>query len=174
MITCEALSDRIPAVARGEAAWTAAEAEHLAGCRECRDELALVRAATVLGAGVARRVDADHVAVRVAERLRQAGTPVVTPAAWGRRLALPLAVAATLALVVWSGGTPPTPAEEAPAAALTAMLDELDGLDAAELERVLADVPVPGEDELRPIDAMESLGDLSDTELEAVLSTLEG
>jgi len=174
MISCEALSDRIPAVARGESAWTPDEADHLAGCRECRDELAVVRAATGLGARMALRVDADRVAVRVAERLRGAGNPVLPPAAWSRRLALPVAVAATLALVVWSGGTPTTPVEPAPGAALTAMLDELDGLDAAELESVLDAVDLPGDDGLRPIDALESLGDLSDVELEAVLSTLEG
>ena len=39
---CEALSDRMPAVARGEASWDADEAAHFDICDDCQAEWALV------------------------------------------------------------------------------------------------------------------------------------
>ena len=173
MTTCEQLSDRMPEVAHGESAWSPAEAEQLGGCESCRAELGLVRAAARLGQRAALRVDPARVAAQVADRLRAERRAAPRVQAWSRRLAIPLALAATLALVVWSSRVD-TPPPTVPTETLTAMLDELDGLDAAELQVVLDAVEVPGEEAYRPFDAPESLGDLSDTELEAVLSTLEG
>ena len=35
-MTCQEWSDKMPAVARGLASWSDAEAEHLSACAECR------------------------------------------------------------------------------------------------------------------------------------------
>lgn len=173
MTDCERLSDRMPEVARGASAWSASEASHLSSCPDCQAELRLVRTAAGLGELVARRVDTSRLASQVMARIRSGDQTVRPIQAWSRRLALPLAMAATLALVVWTSG----PGGNAPAAAaetVTALLHELDDLDASELEGVLDAVGAPATDSYRPIDATESLGDLTDAELEAVLTTLEG
>ena len=56
MTVCEQLSDRMPAVAHGQAGWSAEEQAHLAGCADCRAEWDLVSAASRLGLDVAEGI----------------------------------------------------------------------------------------------------------------------
>jgi len=73
MTICEQLSERMPAVALGQAAWTDAERAHLAACAECGAEWALVSATSRLGLDVAAGLDGHHVTERVLGRLRVEG-----------------------------------------------------------------------------------------------------
>ena len=52
MTMCEAVSDRMPAVAAGRSEWAAEERAHLVSCSGCEAEWTLVRMATVLGRDV--------------------------------------------------------------------------------------------------------------------------
>ena len=52
MTMCEAVSDRMPAVAAGQGDWTAEERAHLASCSDCGAEWTLVSMASNLGRDV--------------------------------------------------------------------------------------------------------------------------
>ncbi len=137
MITCEQLSDRMPAVQAGRDPWSPGEAAHLASCPACAEEWRLVQAAASIGAG--RPAPAtDHLASSVLARVR-------ADAARARRQAriigglAGLAAAAALALVVvrpWSAG-PASPVAAAPVV-FALPLAELEDATDDELRAVLA------------------------------------
>lgn len=174
MTHCEQLSDRMPEVARGRAAWSRSEAEHLATCGECQAEWDLVRVAATHGMSLGMQVDVAGLTAAVERRIRAAeAAPVPAKAGPLRRVALPLAIAAGLSLMIWGGpqrqpdGTPGT-------ATVMAVLHELDDFSPAELEAMLELVPEVTTTEYRSLDTPESLGDLSAEELEMLLSSMEG
>ena len=169
MSGCARLSDRMPEVVHGRSRWTPDEAAHLAGCADCRGELALVQATVAMGRKAPRLTDPAGLAATVERRLagarrrRRDGT---------RRIA-GLAAAAALLVMVW-GRWPERPAATAagsPAQALVP-LPELELLDPAELDSLLQRMEMPSAGS-STLDAP-GLGDLEDTELEQVLATWEG
>ena len=104
-MTCQELSDRMPAVAAGAATWSQEEAEHLRTCADCRAEWAVVSAGRVVGAQAS--IDADALAARVLHRLRT--EPVVRR--FPRRYWLiGLAAAAVIAIVLLPARLPRGPA----------------------------------------------------------------
>lgn len=169
---CARLSDRMPDVVHGRSRWTPDEAAHLAGCADCRRELALVQATVAMGRKAPRLRDPAGLAATVERRLagarmrRRDGT---------RRIA-GLAAAAALMIMVW-GRWPERPAPTAagsagsPAQALVP-LPELELLDPGELDSLLQRMEMPSAGS-STLDAP-GLGDLEDTELEQVLATWEG
>jgi len=173
MTSCEQLSDRMPAVARGEAEWTAEEASHLAGCDECRLEWELVSAASALGRDVAAELDAHYVTERVLGRLRAA--PRIRRQRLGSIVAA-LAAAAAVALVVWAGPRYTGPRTGSPQRSVDVAeipLPELDSLGTSELEAVLQSLDAPIGTSVEGVDSS-GLDDLDTTELERVLDRLEG
>lgn len=167
MSDCYHLSDRIPDVLRGLDAWSREDDAHLRACPDCRAELDLVRTAMALGS-TSPVAEPARVASQALQRLRNASP---------RRRAIPLrrigwALAAAAALVLGVRLVAPAPA--APEPGITTVLHELDGLDEAELERLLSRVTDPaGPDALRT-ESLDGWGDLTDAEWQALLSTLEG
>ncbi len=171
MTLCGQLSERMPQVAAGRREWTADEAAHLAGCTECRAEWELVTLAQGLGENVVADLDAHHVTERVLGRLR------VEAVNRRRRLAWVLSGLAAAAVVILAVSTGPRlglrrhPASTAGAVAVS--LPELDSLQSGELEALLETM-----DQLAPTTGgapeAQGLGDLDTTELERVLSSLEG
>jgi hypothetical protein len=171
MSGCARLSDRMPEVVHGRSRWTPDEAAHLAGCADCRRELALVQATVAMGRKAPRLTDPANLAATVERRLagarmrRRDGT---------RRIA-GLAAAAALLIMVW-GRWPERPAPAAESAGSPAQslvpLPELELLDPAELDSLLQRMEVPSAGR-STLDAP-GLGDLEDTELEQVLDTWEG
>ena len=159
------LRDRMPEVARGGASWTPDEAAHLAGCAECRDELALVTSALRIGAGVEATFDASTVARTVATRLKQ--EPVAARTRY-RPLVL-LATAAVLALVYARPGTPPS---TVPVAADARILSELDSLTSDDLTVLAEGLDAPLSD--APVGERGSLSDLDSTQLSRLLRAMEG
>lgn len=172
MNPCHHLSERMPEVARQASRWTADEAEHLLACEDCGAEWRLVGSAVAMGHGVASRVNADQVAEQVIARLRESPAVVSPARPWVRRALLPFAAAAALVSAVWFGW-PASPEPDQPAV-LVAVLPELDDLDETELESLVEGLAGTEADPLRPLDAAESLGDLSDAELESLLRIMEG
>jgi anti-sigma factor RsiW len=173
MTTCEQLSDRMPAVARGEVVWTADEASHLAGCGECQLEWKLVSAASGLGSEVAAELDAHHVTQRVLGRLRAERRTRVRR--FGSIVAA-IAAAAAVALVVWGGPRQPGTRIGSPARGVNVAeipLPELDSLGTSELEAVLQSLDAPIGTSVEGVDSS-GLDDLDTTELERVLDRLEG
>ena len=169
MITCESMSERMPDVAAGRAAWQREEAAHLAGCPACAAEWRLVTQAAALGSG--RAVDAAAVAQAVLQRLRtepSEATPLRRP--W----LLTLAAAAVIVLIflprnlVTRLHTAPAP----PVAGPLVDLPGLDGLSETELEAVLEQVESPWSD-ISTVDAP-TTGELDEGELERVLREWEG
>jgi hypothetical protein len=168
-ISCEALSDRMPAVARGQAEWTEAEAAHVSACPNCGAEWRLVQRAARLGVRDGEAIAPARVAGAVLARLRAERRRRWIRTGW---LAA-LAAAAAVVLLVWSGrqGRPGVEPGAAPAEFHLPMA-ELDGLDQQQLQTVLDDLEGP----LGGTAASEvpSLGDLDDHQLERVLRSLEG
>jgi hypothetical protein len=176
---CEALSERMPAVAAGEGTWSSAESAHLSICVECAAEWRLVQQARQLGAGAAGRLDTAGLGAAVLQ-----GVAARHRAARRRRGAwlTGLAAAAAVTLVVWTGtggrgpGVAATGRDSAGAGtvehALYLPLAELESLDAEQLQGVLDGLdtpisePAPG--------GVPSFGELDDHQLERVLRSLEG
>lgn len=173
MTSCERLSDRMPAVARGEAAWSAEESRHLAGCAECAAEWQVISAAARLGRELPPMappaVTAERVLARIRRERRQGA---------GRRVAwtgAALAAAAAAVLFLWSdaGIEQRTQQREAVAAArLEVPVPELEPLDAEELQAVLEAMDEPASGDSAP--DTPALGDLDHDELEQLLRTWEG
>jgi hypothetical protein len=170
MTECDALSERMPAVAHGRSAWTAAEQDHLLACADCGAEWRVVQAAAVLGTRLARRVDPDRVAqgalaaAGAARRMRR----------WARLGVIGgLAAAAAVTLLVWKGPARPPADDHGPAAtAFVLPVAELDGLDSLELGAVLETLEAPiGEGSTVE---MPGFNGLDDQQLEQVLHGLEG
>ncbi len=174
MSPCELLSDRMVLVSHGTADWTAAEAEHLATCADCREEWRLIQGAQRLGSEAARRTDAVRVSRQVlatlaGERRRRR---------WLRAGGMVgLAAAAALAIMVstadrrGSGGNAGSMAV-VEGDGLQLRLAELESLNEAELEAILDGLEVPLSEGAGG--APPALGDLDDTQLERVLRSLEG
>lgn len=172
MTICEQLSERMPAVAHGDAAWSTEEQAHLAACSDCRAEWDLVSAASGLGLDVAEGLDAHHVTERVLGRLRAERTRR------GRRIAWAvggLAAAAALALAVWPGrsarhGTAPV---AAPLATAGFPLPELDSLGTPDLQVVLDSLDGSLGSTVQGVDTGD-LDDLNADELQHMLDGMEG
>lgn len=170
MNDCDALTDRMPEVARGLSTWTPAEAAHVAACADCTAAWHLVRAAGRIGAG---RVPLEPalVAAGVRGRLASRRQDVRVLRRWSAVVGL--AAAAAVALLLWPA--PPRPAPGAVPVASEAgsvFLPELDSLSTGELQAVLESVDRPV-GALRTLDS-QGMGDLSDSELAGVLQSLEG
>lgn len=172
MNQCTRLSDRMPEVAAGRTPWQAEEARHLLACPACAAEWRLVGAAAGLGREVGQRMDPAGMAVSVANRLRAAPAAAAGRASWIRRVAVPGAAAAAIALAVWFG----LPASGGPGEPVTimAVLPELDGLEASELESLVEDFAEVEDPTIRPLEAPQTLDDLTDSELESLLRMMEG
>ncbi len=176
MSACDDLSDRMPDVARGAAAWTPAQAAHLAACGECAAEFALVRQAAGLGTGLRSGRDAEAIASSVLGRVREATAADRARRARTVRWGVAVALAASLALVVLvrrppEAGTPPV-ATLPGAAPLALPLAEAESADEAQLEAALDAIqgPLAGSSTL---DAPHA-GDLDTQQLERVLRAWEG
>ena len=135
-MTCQELSDRMPAVAGGAATWSPEEAAHLGACADCRAEWAVVSAGRLVGAQAS--VDADALAARVLHRLR---TEPVVRRFPRRRWLVCLAAAAVIAIILLPARLPRGPAAPpsgGPAAPPLAVdVPGLDGLATGELAEVL-------------------------------------
>lgn len=170
MIRCGELTDRMPMVRRGSAAWTADEAAHLATCGECRLEWELVTAGAELGRVQAERLDAAGIAHVVMSRLvADHRRRRWVRAAWG----VGLAAAASLMLFIRPGDTPERPTEPVAQAVTPVIpLAELDGVEPVVLEQILATLDDDAADE----GTLEAPGfsDLAPSELERLLRNLEG
>ena len=160
-MTCDKLSEKMPAVAGGAATWSAEEAEHLRACADCRAEWAVVSAGAAVGRGAA--LDADALAARVLQRLRT--EPAVTHLVRTRWLVGLAAAAAAIALFVV-----PNRNHRAPAGTQTLEysidVPGLGALNAAELTDVLDTFDTPWT-ETSTTDAP-SLDDLDPQELERI------
>ena len=170
MNSCETLSEKMPAVRHGTERWTAVEADHLASCPDCRLEWELVMAGASIGDRAARNLDSERVVAVVVRRLAMdRKRRRWARSGWG----LGLAVAASLLILVWPGREPAVgspPAE--PAGAMELPLAELEGLDPAVLEDLLAGLGDSAVDD----GTLEAPGfsDLAPTDLEQLLRTMEG
>ena len=147
MSMCEAVSDRMPAVASGQSEWTSEERAHLASCSDCAAEWRLVKAALTLG----RHVTVDAVALTplMLERWRAADVEE-RRSRWVKRAALvgSMAIAALLLLVMvprWSQVSPVLPPSGVGVVAtpVELKLAELDDAEPAELELVLVEFEEP-------------------------------
>ncbi len=170
---CEALSDQMPAVARGDVVWDAEEALHFAQCAECRDEYALV-AAVLSSARPAPVLDLDRIAAAVSAVGREEGKVVAIASrrrTWTRGL-VGLAAAAGIALVAYSIRTDDPVAVAAVPARTTTAIPELDALLEDELKIVLASL-TEEQKTLTP-GPIPRLGELTEAELDALLDDVEG
>ena len=174
MTTCEQLSDRMPAVARHEASWSADEQAHLAACPDCQAEWELVSVATDLGADVAGDLDVHHVTERVLGRLRADRHGRSRRMGWA---VTGIAAAAAVMLAVWAGrpGQPLGPVSHRPVGVDVAQLPlpELDSLGTPELEAVLQSLDAPIGTSVETVDST-GLDSLDTPELQQVLDGLEG
>lgn len=173
---CEALSDRMPAVARGHVSWDAEESGHLEQCAECQAEWALV-APIARRATAAPVMDLDRmVAAVVRESRRDADVIAITSSTRRRRWTQGLIGLAAAAAVTLAVSTPkPAPAPDAVAVVPTrvkAAIPELDALLEDELKVVLAAIEDPST-ELTP-GVLPRLGDLTEAELQQLLLSVEG
>lgn len=171
MTICEALSERMPAVARGAAQWTAEEQAHLDRCDECRAEWALLAATADLGLDVAAELDTYHVTERVLGRLRaERGRGRARRIAWAMG-GVAAAAAVMLAVATGKGRHPTTVSPSVAAAEMP--LPELDSLHTPELQAVLDGLDAPSGSAVQGVDTAE-LDDLDAQELQRVLDGLEG
>jgi hypothetical protein len=173
---CEALSDRMPAVARGHASWDAEEGSHLEHCADCQAEWALV-APIARRASVTPAMDLDRmVAAVVRESRPEPGVISITSSTRRRRVVqslIGLAAAAAVTLAVYA----PKPAPVADDVSLVptrvkTAIPELDALLEDELKVVLAAIEDPST-ELTP-GVLPRLGDLTEAELQQLLKSVEG
>jgi hypothetical protein len=173
-MTCEQLSDRMPAVARQERSWTSEEKAHLAACPDCQAEWELVSVAAALGADLAADLDVHHVTERVLGRLRDERLLRRRRLAWTMA---GLAGAAMVALAVWVArpGLLPERGRVTPVGVDMAQLPlpELDSLRTPELEAVLQSLGTPIGTTVEAGDTTE-LDSLDTPELQQVLDALEG
>lgn len=170
MSECDAIQDRMPAVALGISAWNNVEARHVASCAECVQEWRLVQVGSALQSRTV--IDADRAVINVLARLR-AGPEAAQPIhriPWRGGLIGLLAAAASVALVIWA---PRRVADGADGVAGTAIelavLPELQRLNDSELEVVLQSLG-PTTADAAP-GAVPHLEDLTDRELEQLLSS---
>lgn len=169
MIDCMELQAKMPEWHRTGRDWEPAEAEHLAGCDDCRAAWCVVQLGSALHQDV--QVDAEAIASAVLTRLRVAPAPVAR-LPW-RGFGLGLAAAASVALAVWlpSRGHSIAPLH-APPEAMALALPELEGLTDAELQAVLR--TMPGAPVADAAGGVPRLGDLTDDEMAQLLKSVEG
>lgn len=130
-MTCEKLSDKMPAVAGGALTWSAEEAEHLRICADCSAEWAVVQAGRMVGEGAS--LDADALAAHVLHRLRtEPGVRRVSRSRW--LVGLAAAAAIVLILMPW---TSPAPQLRGSAVPLAVDVPGLGALDTEDLADVL-------------------------------------
>jgi hypothetical protein len=175
---CEALSDRMPEVAKGLSAWDAEEAAHLASCDECQAEWDLI--APLARAAASRPVpamDLDRVATLVVTQLSGQGKVLAfpTPGRWMRPLAgLAAAAAVILSFTFLRPDLPDGEVAVAVPMRAPTAIPELDALLEAELEVVLASLtPDQAEEGVLSGGGIPRLGDLTDEELEMLLEPTE-
>lgn len=173
MTDCVSMRDRMPDVALGRDAWTAAESAHLDGCADCALEWRIVRAGTVLAGDTV--VAPELIAQAVSNRLRSdAGSQlVIRRLPWRGGLIGLIAAAASVILVVnviQHNGSRPRLARDTVAA--VAMLPELQGLDEGQLEAVLRSLGPTAGDATPGV--LPHLEDLTDSELEQLLRSEGG
>jgi hypothetical protein len=179
MTGCTRLSDRMPGVARGESAWTADEASHLADCSDCAAEWRLVRLAGQLGDSSTWTADLEALSEAVLARLRDTRTRQARTQRW-RRSAMAIAAAAAVVVLIRGIGNSAArrlgdSAVQGPDGAATtdALLPGLDSLSEGALNMVLEGLggsPLEDEMDLSPPD----LESLDSTGLAMVLNRLEG
>jgi hypothetical protein len=171
-MTCERLSDRMPAVALGRERWTDEERRHLESCPDCRAEWEMVGRTQRLGRDIEKEIDSVRVSAGVLHRL--ATEPVVRRPGRGWWIGIgTAAVAAGLFLMLRHPTVPPTaPSETLETGAFEIRLTELDSLDASQLTTVLEWIDDPLE--VPSTEDLPSLQELDQPQLERVLRSLEG
>lgn len=175
MSECEWLSDRMPVVALGQAAWTPEEILHLNECESCQGEWELIQVASRLGEDAGLSLEPTAIATAVVRRLeRERNDGRLRRRAWGFA---GLAAAAALVAALWTGGLEQGPSRLSPvrtevAGRLAIPLPELDSLEPAELDSVLQTMDEPSANGSTGDDP--ALGDLNTDELERVLDSWEG
>jgi hypothetical protein len=174
---CEALSDRMPAVARGHAKWDAEETEHFAQCAECQAEWALVATIARRAATTTPAMDLERMVAAVVRESRSEAVVIPIASATRRRRLVQglvgLAAAAAVTLAVYT--TRPAPVADDVALVPTRVktaIPELDALLEDELKVVLATIEDPTTD-LTP-GPLPRLGDLTEAELQQLLQSVEG
>ena len=170
MSDCEWLSDRMPIVALGKAAWTPDEIRHLNECGSCQREWELVQVASRLGDEASRSLQPITIATAVVRRLERERDGRLRRRAWGFA---GLAAAAAVAGALWTGGLGNGPSQTPPqgtevAGRLSIPLPELESLDPAELDSVLQTMDEPAVNGSTDDPALD---DLSIDELERVLDS---
>lgn len=165
MTECTQLSDRMPAVAQGRAAWTADEVTHLGACLDCSAEWRLMGRAMRLGEAAAGTLQAGPLATRVLARLHQPERR--RSGMRGLLRWAPVALAAGVALSVVTARAPDAGLDR-PVAAGEVLPEFLD-LSESQLEALLEDVPAgDGTVDIR------GFNDLTDEDVSSLLSNLEG
>lgn len=162
MSDCTRLSDRMPAVARGNARWSATEEAHLASCADCAFEWSLIGQVSGLGRSLPEP-DTARLARAVLAVLR---TPAPRQPARVERWVIPAALAAGLLLVLTlprSGELP-----DASEAVALSLLPEVETLSDTELESVIRLIPATDPANLGGVDS------LTEDELTQMLKDLEG
>jgi hypothetical protein len=170
MSDCVWLSDRMPVVALGRAAWSSDESRHLWECRSCQAEWELVQMTSRLGEAVVFSPHPERTAQSVLQRVKREEVRIRP-----RLLTLVgLGTAAAIVAGVWIGGRDAAPVREtAPAVArLQIPLPELEGLQPTELDSVLETMDEAGAGDSTMEDP--GLGDLDNDELQRVLDSWEG
>ncbi len=173
MSDCAELTDRMPDVRHGRAAWSDAEAAHLASCAACRAEWRLVSAGADLGSQL--QVDAPAISAAVLERLRSPERgAVVGRIPWRGVMVAVASIAAVIALVLLLPGRErPGPSTTAPVVATApTLIPELNDLSEGELETVLQTLQSSVDD--GATGGLPRLGDLDETQLEQLLRAEEG
>ncbi len=171
MIDCAELADRMPDVRHGRAAWTEAEAAHVATCPVCGPEWRLVETGAALHSDVS--VSPERVTATVLDRLRSEPRIVASRIPW-RGVALAITgIAAALALVYVIPRRPAAaPATTDTVAATPTLIPELNDLSDSELESVLQTLQASVDD--GATGGLPRLGDLDETQLEQLLRAEEG
>jgi hypothetical protein len=139
----------MPAVALGTAEWTPDEGQHLSGCPSCQEEWDVVQRSCRLGQEIGLGLEVTSTSEKLLEQLDHARVERLQRRTWSFAS---LAVAATIAAVVWTQRPVNRPMQPTPAivAGLQMTLPELDGLQPAELDSVLQtmDEPAPADSTL--------------------------
>ena len=174
MTMCEAVSDRMRAVAAGHSEWTAEERAHLASCSDCGAEWTLVSMASNLGRDVT--LETGTLTTLVLKQVRAAKSKE-TRQRWVRQSiiavgGLAIAAAALLMLVPARQEAPEGPPVGATVGVPGELqLAELDDAAPAELEMVLADFDAPAAME-SPLDGPDLEG-LDTLQMERALRSWE-
>jgi hypothetical protein len=175
MSDCEWLSDRMPVVALGRAAWTPDEIRHLSECGSCQREWELLQVAGRLGDEAGSSLDPTAIATAVVQRLeRERLDGRLRRRAWSFA---GLAAAAAVVAALWAGGLERGPSKTPPvgtevAGRISIPLPELESLEPAELDSMLQTMDEPTVNGFAGDDP--ALGDLNTDELERVLDSWEG